>query len=436
MQTPGLFFVTDSDRPAGHVAPLLERVLACWQPAHERLDACVLSTRELLTRPGQLDRGGVVWLMLEAPDSARPYELLETIHKRHVPALLTRSDETRPLGAVQQEGVTICPPGTDANVCCAMLQTLASQSDLIRSLNGELRLIRSGSGGLFDRMSKIDEELRLAAQLQQQFLPTRLPAADDISVNALWRPAHYVSGDIYDATRLDENHIGLFLADAVGHGVPAALMTMYIKRSLHTKQIDDNADGGDRLLEPAEALAHLNRDMMAAQNEHVHFATGVYGVLDCRSRELTLANAGHPAPMLLRRGGEIEYFQPDGGLLGVFEQTFEQTTVRLDRGDRLLLYSDGFELAFPRYDETGRKVIATDQYAEEFARLRAEEAETALHRLNHRLDAQRGSLEQRDDLTVLSLTVHEPASINGHAAADTVTEKQRASPKAALNVSA
>jgi sigma-B regulation protein RsbU (phosphoserine phosphatase) len=408
MQTPALLVVTDAGED--RTAALLGAVLDGWQPAAERLTPYTLNAHELLADPSPLDDGGVVWLVLDEAQPAVVYELLDLIDQRHLGALLTRADETQPLGAMQQDGVTICPPDTEPRVCCAMLQSLAAQAGLVRALNGELKLLKH-QGGVCDRMSQLDEELRLAAQLQQQFLPPQLPSVGDVSLHALWRPAHYVSGDIYDVARLDEHHLGLFLADAVGHGVPAALMTMYIKRSLRTKVIDANEPKGYRLLEPAETLTHLNRDMIQAQNGKVNFATAVYGVLDCRTNELHLARAGHPHPMVLQADGTMQALTPDGALLGVFEDAeFEQSTITLQPDDRLLLYSDGFELAFPESSEAGQRSVASEQYTEAFRRMASEPAEAALDRLSQQIDAHHGSLNQQDDLTVLCASIGRGAS--------------------------
>ena len=82
-------------------------------------------------------------------------------------------------------------------------------------------------------MTRLDEELRLAAKLQQDFLPKQLPQVGPIHFHSLFRPAGYVSGDLYDVMRLDEKRVGFFPVDAVGHGMPAALLTMFIKRPDH-----------------------------------------------------------------------------------------------------------------------------------------------------------------------------------------------------------
>jgi len=417
MVRPTLFFVTDAADAEARACEYLKPVLAHWQPVEQQPAIQVWTPSAFQLGQADLASDGVLWLVLDDPGQVDLYVLLESAERHGLAALLTRAGESRPRGAVQQDGVIIGPPETEPAVQCAMLQGLASQARVVHSLQNEVHLMNARRGGLCDQIGKIDEELRLAARLQQQFLPRPLPPINQINAYTLWRPAHYVSGDIYDITRLDENHIGLFLADAVGHGVPAALMTMYIKRSLKTKKIDSSYPEGYRLLEPRETLQQLNQDMLEAQSEQVHFATACYAILDTRTYELHVARAGHPYPYVLRAGGESETISPDGSLLGVFsEGGFQQSTTQLREGDRLLLYSDGFELAFPEHDEDGQQKVATDRYTREFEGLRNVTPDQALASLNQRVDAQSGSLEQQDDLTVVFLVIGEPAKMDADAA--------------------
>jgi len=329
------------------------------------------------------------------------------IRDRQVPALVgcTTTDDRIERA---DDGIIACPIDSDPAILAAVLQALLIQSPVVRAMRSEIKLIRAHQGGLADQIGRIDEELRLAAQLQQEFLPTEIPSVAGVGFEVFWRPAGYVSGDIYGVTRLDESHIAFFLADAVGHGVPAALMTVFIKQSLDFKRIDPAEKRGYRIVGPGEALAQLNRDMVTQQNGKVRFATACCGVVDTATRRVTLARAGHPFPILLRADGSRENVEADGGLLGVFEEeVFEQQTLELAAGDRLLLYSDGFEMAFP--DESPDACVANTRYTEEFADLIHGTAAEALHRLEEKLDQQAGSLNQRDDLTVLCLAVDGPA---------------------------
>src|SRR4051794_22554360 len=141
---------------------------------------------------------------------------------------------------------------------------------------------------------QIDRDLVLARRLQASFLPTTLPAVGRVRFAACYRPCGQVGGDFYDVLRLDEDHVGFYVADAMGHGVPASLLTVFLKKAVQTKEI---ADGSSRLLPPDEVLARLNRDLIAQELADLPFITMVYGLLDCRDGRLQFARAGHPHPL-------------------------------------------------------------------------------------------------------------------------------------------
>jgi phosphoserine phosphatase RsbU/P len=190
----------------------------------------------------------------------------------------------------------------------------------------------------------------------------------------------------------------------VGHGVPAALMTMIIKQALTTKRIGGQHARGYQLLEPAETLAKLNQRLVEQEAGSACFATAVYAVLNIDTGAVRLARAGHPLPLLLRGDGGTETIDADGPMLGVFEtDDFQQSEFTLHRDDRLVLYSDGFEMAFPDPQKRGGS-IATDRYLSEFEMLRTGSAREAMNKLAELLDTQAGSLNQRDDLTLLCTT--------------------------------
>ncbi|MEX0655446.1 MAG: PP2C family protein-serine/threonine phosphatase [Phycisphaeraceae bacterium] len=426
MNAHPLLVISDRQSPLDEVTAEVQAALVAWDEA-ERPSIQTINLAQVLETPALLGEAAVVWCVLGAVTDRELFELLGEAQERHLPVLLTRNGEPRATGAMYDTGVIVCPPGVDPAVAGLMLRSLWSQSPVLRQLQAEVRLLRQQQGGLTGEMDKLDEELRLAAQLQREFLPENLPAMDGLEFHVLWRPASYVSGDIYDVMRLDEHHLGFFVADAVGHGVPAALLTMFIKRSLHTKVIDASLPAGYRLLEPSETMAQLNRDLLQHNRGQVRFTTACYGVIDSRTQTLTLARGGHPYPLLLRADGGTETIDPDGPLLGVFEdEPFEQASVQLHPGDRMLLYSDGFEMAFPGEEAkaTDSHRVANMQYTREFEDMRHGTLDAALHRLENRLDTQAGSLNQRDDLTVVCMAVHEPATTTDAAADHSVTQSR------------
>ena len=187
----------------------------------------------------------------------------------------------------------------------------------------------------------LDEQLRLAQRLQRDFLPKRMPDVAGARFAARLEPAAWVAGDFYDIFRLDEQHVGFYVADAVGHGIPAALLTVFVKKSLQTKRIEGKRY---RLIPPEEALRLLNTDLLSAELRETPFITMVYGIYNEATRQCAYARAGHPKPLILGPAGTLDTLEGDGPLLGIFPNaTFEPCRRRLEPGERFILYTDGAE---------------------------------------------------------------------------------------------
>lgn len=414
--------------PPHQGAGLVDQVLQFWDEK-DRPSLAATSVSQLLAHPDQLDNCGVVWIMIDQPQLDHVYDLIALLQDRHLPALLTRPGEPCPLGSTVQEGVIAAPPQSPPVAIAAVVKTLWSTRDVVCAVRTELAMLHLQHGGVIDQFDKIDEELRLAAQLQRDFLPKEMPELRDIEINVLFRPAGYVSGDIYDVRRLDDHHVGFFLVDAVGHGVPAALMTTYIKSAMMLRQLDAESAGDGRIVSPNEALARLNRDVTHHQSISVRTATAVYGIIDTRTLEARVARAGHPFPLLLRSDGLISPIETDGAILGVFpDEQYELTRIQLAPGDRLIFHSDGFEMAFPRKKGEGSSTqgITNKNYIEEFRNLAHGPVDKALLKLADKLDRQVGSLNQDDDLTVLVAAVAESASVSDGDTTSAIAELQAA----------
>jgi phosphoserine phosphatase RsbU/P len=285
----------------------------------------------------------------------------------------------------------------------ATLRGVLHRSSVVREVQNELCLIERFHGGLETQLTQMHDELQLAAMVQREFIPSKLPALHGIDFGVLWRPANYVSGDIYDVTRLDDDHLGVFIADAVGHGVPAALMTMVIARSL---VLAEDRDGDRQILPPGEVVSRLNNRLIDRREGSTRFATGAYALIDCRSRTLRVAGAGHPPPLHCKPNGTITPLETEGGLLGIFrDETYSEVEIELELHDHVLFYSDGFEVAFPNAAaDSYEQRKPTMRYIEEFADMFVQGSPTRMiQHIQQRIDSQCGSLHQVDDLTLLCL---------------------------------
>ena len=320
------------------------------------------------------------------------------------------------IGGRPRSDAMVLPGDVSIEAITACLQSIVHRQREIDRLQAELATTARIAEGVQEEMSRVDEELQMAAMVQREFLPRELPSIAGTDLAAMWRPAGYVSGDIYDVFRLDEDHVGLFIADAVGHGVPAALMTMVICRSLPTKEI--STDGGYRVVPPGEALERLNRFMVSRKGQNARFATAVYVVYDTRRRVARVASAGHPAVIHLASSGSEDApkeIGSTGGLLGIFEdEQYGEVEVELRPGEGLVLHSDGFEQAFPHdlADHTRRR-IPNERYREVIADLTSRDDPTdMIDAVRQLLDDHGGSLHQADDLTMICLRASAAAGRN------------------------
>ena len=331
---------------------------------------------------------------------------LDALQQAMIPTLLlvdgptSRMDNFHP-GAVLTQSLSADPAST-----AAMLFALAERQTAVRSMEQNLKLVQSFQGETSAEIDRLHQELLLAARVQRDFMPKQLPRLNGFEASVLFRPAGFVSGDTYDVARLDEHHIGFFLADAMGHGVPAALMTLYLTGSLPRKEITSS---GYRIVSPAEALSRLNNGLQECMAGPARFATAICGVVNSQTGLITLACAGHPPPLRIGPHG-VRPVEISGMLLGVVaDYQYEQVTIKLEDDELLVMHSDGIEAAFaPRHIVTAETPShPIPAHFDHLANMRRGDSlrdlTTAMHRFAEDLDAQSGSLHQDDDLTVLSM---------------------------------
>ncbi len=247
-------------------------------------------------------------------------------------------------------------------------------------------------------IENLAEQLRLAGLVQKDFLPTKLPQTDKVRWATLFLPAEWVSGDIYDVVRVDEEHIGFYLADVVGHGMPAALLTIFLKQALVMRQTIEN---NYRVFPPDEVVKNLNIRMAAQKLSGYQFATCCYCLLNIKTLELTYARAGHPYPILIRDGRALEQLEIRGSLLGVFDQAeFPQRTIKLKPGDKLLLYSDGADSLIGGFsDRVGFR------FTKEFQEIKHLPIAEMLEVFNSHIQNQGIDQVEIDDITMVGLEI-------------------------------
>jgi sigma-B regulation protein RsbU (phosphoserine phosphatase) len=411
-QTATVLLVVPQDEPAA-----IEQATAAWLrvreawpegPAPEAIPAPLDMAAALLReRPAD----GCVVFADGAAEADQLFHLIDQLWERALPGVLLFDPlEDRHRQIVGRAAVAMSRSAEPGELAWVLRGLLARQP-LIDELRDEVQIAQRFQGGMRGEIDKIHEELNLAASVQREFLPKTLPEIGGVDFGVFFRPAGYVSGDIYDVKSLEGGAAGFFLADAVGHGVPAALMTMVLSRSL-TATVDGPRSAGDvGPIPPAGVIGQLNREMIQRHGDVPRFATAVYGVVDPSSRRVTLAGAGHPAPLVYRAGSKPTHVETSGGLLGIFpDDTFDEVSVTLGPDETLVVYSDGFETAFPDSDaDAYQRRVPNKRYLDVFAGL-AEHADvagltSAVERLTVGVNAGAGSLHQIDDLTAILVRI-------------------------------
>ena len=241
---------------------------------------------------------------------------------------------------------------------------------------------------------QIDLELALARRLQESLLPQYLPQLPRVRFAVKYKPCTQVGGDFYDVFRLDEKHVGFYVADAMGHGVPASLLTIFVKKGVRAKEINGQTY---RLVPPTEVLYKLNADLVAQQIPDLPFITMVYALFNYEDGTLKFSRAGHPYPLFLPKVGSPKLLQLEGSLLGVFETKFRVQELQLRTGDKFLLYTDGMDGASFEQQPVGLASLLAA--AERFRDLPIAEL---VERLASDLFTQ---TRQNDDLTVFGMEI-------------------------------
>jgi phosphoserine phosphatase RsbU/P len=176
-------------------------------------------------------------------------------------------------------------------------------------------------------------ELEHAQRIQRALLPSPLPEIEGCEMAAMWKPAAAFGGDCYDVLQFSTTRLGLSIADVAGKGLPAALLMANLQASVRAFGIDD--------ARPETVTRHVNR-ALCRHTPLDRFVTFFYATIDTSTRTLACSNAGHNPPILVRADGSVWRPVSDGMVLGVLENNaYSQTEVRLQSGDRLVLFTDG-----------------------------------------------------------------------------------------------
>jgi len=255
-------------------------------------------------------------------------------------------------------------------------------------------MLREAREQLSRQLIAINSELEMARKIQLAILPHATPKITGLEIAARFVPMGSVAGDFYDFILIDEKHVGILIADASGHGLPAALIASMLQMALAAQLAHAS--------KPGHVLAGLNQALCGKFT--THFVTAAYIFLDLELRTMRYAGAGHP-PILLwrtstRNTAEIE---ENGMVLGLFpDASYGETEMAMEPGDRVVLYTDGIlEASNPSEELYGADRFK--RFLEVNSSLEADDFSDALLDELSRWSGQSRGQGQKDDITFLAI---------------------------------
>ena len=252
---------------------------------------------------------------------------------------------------------------------------------------------------------RIGTELSLATDIQAAMLPHIFPAfpnRPDFDIYASMDPAKEVGGDFYDYFLIDDDHLGMVIADVSGKGVPAALFMMASKIILQSVAMLGNS--------PAEILAKTNQ-ALCTNNEAEMFVTVWLGILELSTGKLTAANAGHEYPVLKQPGRPYELYRDRHGFIigGMETARYKEYEIILEPGAKLFVYTDGV----PEATNAQEEMFGTERMVEALNAQPDARPQDVLHNVRIAVNAFVKDAEPFDDLTMLCMEYVGPAAGSG-----------------------
>ena len=237
-------------------------------------------------------------------------------------------------------------------------------------------------------------ELNFAADIQKGIIPHEKFESDHLKVYAYWQPMDKVSGDYFDIFSLTDRRTGILLCDVSGHGVPAALVTTMAKVAFTSALIESE--------QPAEVFSRVNENLVKFINTQ-DYLTAFFLTIS-KSLEMHYTNAAHQHALWQNQKNQVELLDTYGMFIGAMEdasQGYEQKSVQLAPGDRIILYTDGITERKNRYSE----LYGQDRLIETLLTTRGDDIETASKKIIHDVYSFAGSEPANDDTTLLVIEV-------------------------------
>ncbi|MFQ5863998.1 MAG: PP2C family protein-serine/threonine phosphatase [bacterium] len=259
---------------------------------------------------------------------------------------------------------------------------------------------------LSEAYSLISKDLEAAAEMQQSLLPSTASTISGINFEWIFLPCTFVAGDIFNFFRLDEHHIGFYLLDVAGHGIPAAMQSVTLNKLLSPLPSDGSPlkhfipnPPHYAITPPAKAIKELNNRF---QNEFdaMQYFTMIYGIIHTKDGQIRISQAGHPSPIFIKHRNGVSLIGSGGFPVGMLsDMEYDELEFDFHQGDRLFLYSDGITECTNKQ----RKQFSVERLMECLQEIKDLPLKEVMRILKQSLYRWRGSGEFDDDVTMLGI---------------------------------
>jgi len=294
---------------------------------------------------------------------------------------------------------------TRAETQIAEAKALA-KDELIATKDRLVAKLEAANTELSNLNAVLRKDLEAAAEIQRGFLPSEVPRAPGIEFSWYHEPGSKLGGDTLNIRWLDENHIGFYMLDVGGHGVPAALMSVALSRSFMASAdgssvLQESPAAGSRILQPGEVAERLNGRFAWTDEAELYF-TLFYGLLNTSTLSLKYVLAGHTSPILLRNAQSPLRLEGNELPVGLEEgAVYDDEEIQLKPGDRLVAYSDAL-IEMPR---NMSELFGEDRLEGSLLKSAGEEVSKAIEMLLNDLSNWRGESPLHDDISLLAVSI-------------------------------
>lgn len=302
---------------------------------------------------------------------------------------------SEPVSIMVDEMAEIGRGNFDSNIKIRGDDELTSLGNSINEMAAELKQYVLKITEVTAERQRIGAELDLATKIQASSLPSIFPAFPDrneFELFASMHPAKEVGGDFYDFFLVDDDHLGLVIADVSGKGVGAALFMMISKTLINNQAMFTES--------PAQVLKIVN-ERLCKNNEAEMFVTVWLGVLQISTGVMKAANAGHEYPAIKRANGEFELFKDRHGLVlgGMEGISFKEYEIQFEKDDILFVYTDGV----PEATNANNELFGTERMIKSLNRDANADVNTLLSNVTEDIQEFVQNAPQFDDITMLTM---------------------------------